>query len=111
LDLSGIFKETTIKELVDYNNKVGQTNDILFKFHIMKNSTILKRKMDDETDFDYVVDLDNQQILIYNKEYNATYRIVIYLNNLYITSLTNRINNMDASYEEDIHKKERGTDL
>jgi hypothetical protein len=74
----------------------------------MKNNVKLKDKKLKETDkIDYVVELENQRILIYNKNYNATYRIVIYINNLYIMTLMNRVSDWDSTYERDM-KRDKG---
>jgi hypothetical protein len=108
LDLSSIFHDTSLKDILEYHKKNGISNDILFNFIIMKNNTVLKSKKLKEGDkIDYVVDLENQRILIYNKNYNATYRIVIYINNLYIMSLINRISDLDNTYERDMKKDKR----
>ena len=75
----------------------------------MQNNTKLKdRKVNDGDKIDYVVELDKQRILIYNKNYNATYRIVIYINNLYIMSLINRVSDWDNTYERDMKKDKVG---
>jgi hypothetical protein len=108
LDLSSIFKDTALQDILDYHKKNGISNDILFNFIIMKNNVKLKDKKLKETDkIDYVVELENQRILIYNKNYNATYRIVIYINNLYIMTLMNRVSDWDSTYERDM-KRDKG---
>jgi hypothetical protein len=78
----------------------------------MKNSTLLKgiikgSKFTKDQKYDYEVDLEEQKIYIWNKEYNSTYRIIIYVNNLYIMTLINRINDLENSYEKDINKDKR----
>ena len=109
LDLSSIFRDTSLKDILKYHEENGVSNDILFNFIIMQNNTMLKdKKLKEDDKIDYVVELDKQRLLIYNKNYNATYRIVIYINNLYIMSLMNRISDLDKTYERDMNRdKER----
>lgn len=99
LDLSSIFKDSDLQEILDYNLKHGISNDVLFDFVIMKNGDRLNG---DRTKgkLDYVIDLDNQLILIYNKNTAATYRILIYVNNLYIMTLFNSISEVEVKYEK-----------
>lgn len=108
LDISGIFKDSALKDILDYHKKHGISNAMLFNFYIMKNSTLLKgilkgSKFAKDQKYDYEIDLDNQKINIYNKEYNSTYRIIIYVNNLYIMTLINRINDLENSYEKKLN--------
>ena len=106
LDLSGLFKESMLREVLEYHKKNGITNDILFNIYIMKNNTVLNCDKS-KGKISYKVELEKQRVLIYNKTYSATYRIVIYINNLYIMTLMNRLNNLEDSYEVDIHKDRR----
>ena len=110
LDISPIFKDTALKDVLEYHKQHGISNDILFNFYIMKNSKLLRGTYPENREADhgdYIVNLHDQQILIYDKEYNATYRIVIYLNSLYVLSLINRINDLEGSYERDINRNKR----
>ena len=104
LDLSSVFKESSLQEVLDYHEKHGISNDILFNFIIMKNNTRLNNNRS-VGKLDYVTDLPNQRILIYNKNSSSTYRIVIYVNNLYINQLMLRIGKMDEVYEKDIKER------
>ena len=106
LDLSGLFKESMLQEVLEYHKKHGISNDILFNIYIMKNSTILNGDKS-KGKISYKIELDKERVLIYNKTYDATYRIVIYINNLYIMTLINRLNDLEGSYEKDIHKDKR----
>ena len=83
---------------------------MLFNFYIMKNSTLLRGALAGSKDVDkadFIIDLEDQKIFIYNKEYNCTYRIIIYLNNLYVMSLVNRVNDLEGIYEKDINRDKR----
>ena len=100
LDLDYIFKDTTLKDILEYHKKNGISNDILFNFILMKDDEVLNGDRE-KGKIGYLVDLDAHKILIFNKNYNATYRIVIYINNLYFTTLMNRLADLDKQYEED----------
>lgn len=105
LDISGIYKDSNLKDILAYHKKHGISNSMLFNFYILKDSEMLHgiykgSKFADKKDYDYEIDLEEQKIYIKNKSYNATYRIVIYVNNLYIMTLINRINDLEESYEK-----------
>ena len=107
LDLTPVFKDSDLKEILSYMDKNGTDYNILFDFIIMKNNKKLnsdRRK----GKVDYIVDLPKQRLLIYNKSRNSTYRLVIYLNNLYIMKIMNDINQFSSRYDDQeyIHKKE-----
>ena len=53
---------------------------------------------------DYVVDLANKEIKIYNKNSKCTYRLLIYINNLYIMTLMNTISEMTEKYDKGLDK-------
>jgi hypothetical protein len=105
LDISGIYKDSNLKDILAYHKKHGISNSMLFNFYILKDSEMLHgiykgSKFANKKDYDYEIDLEEQKIYIKNKSYNATYRIVIYVNNLYIMTLINRINDLEESYEK-----------
>lgn len=107
LDISGAYKDSSLKDILAYHKKHGISNNMLFNFYIMKNSELLVgrikgSKLGKPENYDYEVDLEEQKIYIRNKEYNSTYRIIIYVNNLYIMTLINRINDLEGMYEKDI---------
>ena len=103
LSLDVIFKDSDLKEILDYHEEHGISNDILFEFIIMKNNQKLNS---DPTKgkIDYVVDLANKEIKIYNKNSKCTYRLLIYINNLYIMTLLNTINEMTEKYDKGLDK-------
>lgn len=105
LDLSGLFKDSSLTDIIAYHEKNGISNNILFEFIIMKNGEILNSDPR-RGKVDYTIDLDKQRILIYNKDYSTSYRILIYQNNYYVMTLFNRLNELESKYEKGI-KKER----
>lgn len=105
LDLSSLFKDSSLSEIIAYHEKNGISNDIIFEFIIMKNGEILNSDSR-RGRVDYTIDLEKQKILIYNKDYSTSYRILIYQNNYYVMNLVNRINQLEEKYEKGI-KKER----
>lgn len=104
LPLDVIFKDSDLKEILDYHYEHGISNDILFEFIIMKNNHELNSNPN-KGKLDYVVDLENQQIKIYNKNSKCTYRLLIYINNLYIMTLMNTISEMTEKYDKGLDNK------
>ena len=99
LDLSPVFRDSDLKEILRYMDNHGTDYNILFNFIIMKNNKMLNSDRK-KGKIDYIVDLHKQRILIYNKTKNATYRLVIYLNNLYILKIMNEINEFERRYDD-----------
>lgn len=99
LDLSPVFYDSDIKEILEYMDKHGTSYDILFDIIIMKNNKKLNNDRK-KGKIDYIVDLHKKRILIYNKNKNATYRLVIYLNNLYVLKIMNEINDFKRMYDD-----------
>lgn len=99
LDLSPVFRDSDLKEILRYMDNHGTDYNILFNFIIMKNNKMLNSDRK-KGKVDYIVDLHKQRILIYNKTKNATYRLVIYLNNLYILKIMNEINEFERLYDD-----------
>ena len=102
LDLSKLLGDSVLDEILQYHDSHGISTDILFNFIILKNETILKGKKEKPGDkIDYVVDLPHKRVLIYNKNVDATYRILIYVNNLYINQISDNISDLQSYYEYD----------
>lgn len=99
LDLSPVFRDSDLKEILRYMDNHGTDYNILFNFIIMKNNKMLNSDRK-KGKVDYIVDLHKQRILVYNKTKNATYRLVIYLNNLYILKIMNEINEFERRYDD-----------
>ena len=104
LDLKSLLEDSDLKDIIEYHRRNGISNEILFHFIIMKNATKLNGDLS-KGKIDYKVDLEGQRILIYNKVPGATYRLLIYLNNLYIATLINKVDGLDKQYEEDLEKE------
>lgn len=100
LDLTPVFKDSDLKEILEYYDKNGLSYNTLFNFIIMKNNTRLNDNLN-KGRLDYKVELDKQRILIFNKSKRSTYRILIYLNNLEIMKITNIINDLKNTYEDE----------
>lgn len=106
LDLSHILKDSILPEMIEYHDKHGISLDILFNFIVLKNETVLKSKKENKDDrIDYRVDLRNQRVLIYNKNEDATYRILIYVNNLYIHQVSDAISDLQSFTEYDYKER------
>ena len=100
LDLSNIFKDSALDEIIEYYNKNGMAYETLFDFVMMKNNKMLNHDKA-KPPIDYELDLDHQRILIWNKSKTATYRLLIYVNNLKIMELSNIISDLKNSYESE----------
>nr|DAJ14336.1 MAG TPA: hypothetical protein [Myoviridae sp. ctNPX13] len=106
LDLSKLLGSSVLDEILEYHHKHGISTDMLFNFIILKNETILKGKKEKPGDkIDYVVDLEHKRVLIYNKNEDATYRILIYVNNLYIHQISDAISDYQSFYEYDYKER------
>ena len=99
IDLDYIFKDSDVKDIVKYHKSNGISNDILFNFIITKNAQILNGKSD-KGKLDYKVDFEEQKILIYNENSSATYRLLVYVNNLYVMQLHQRLETDERYYEK-----------
>jgi hypothetical protein len=99
IDLDYIFKDSDVKDIVAYHEENGISNEILFDFIITKNADILNCNPK-KGKIDYKVDLTKQKIYIYNKNPSATYRLLIYVNNLYILQLHERLEENERIYEK-----------
>lgn len=98
LDLKPVFKDSALKEILKYYDDNGLPYETLFNFIITQNNHVLngdKKK----PPIDYEIDLKNERILLWNKSKTATYRLLIYLNNLKIMEIMNSMNDLENSYE------------
>lgn len=98
LDLTGIFEDTNSKDIITYHNKNGIPNSVFIQFIIMKNND----KLVETTD--YTIDWDNMSITVLKSDPDVTYRLVIFINNLYVNELMDNLNNMNMSYEQQVGK-------
>lgn len=111
LDISPIIRDELIRDVIQYHKKNGISNDILLNFILMKNNEVLNADRS-KGKISYVINYDKDEIMIYNRTFGATYRIIVYVNTLYIATLRGRINDLEGIYErklEDVkiqHKEE-----
>lgn len=96
LDLSSVFDTTNIKDIVTWHNRNGIPNSVFIRFIIMENNKKL------EIDKDYIVDLDNLQLKILHSDPDKTYRMNIFLNNLYVNNLMENYNSISNTYEQQV---------
>jgi hypothetical protein len=66
----------------------------------MKNNTKLNGDRN-KGKLDYLLQMDKKRILLFNKNPNATYRFLAYVNNLQIMTIMNSINNLENTYESE----------
>ena len=98
LDLKPVFKDKALKEILAYYDRNGLPYETLFNFIIMQNNKRLSDKMVNGRR-DYKLDLHGERIVIYNKNPSATYRLLVYVNNLKIMQMMNDVNHLTESYE------------
>ena len=111
LDLNPILgdNKSMLPEVVEYHNKHGISNSVIFHIILMRNNTQLSDKLDPSTcKKDYEFDYNTLKLKIFEPDANATYRIVIYVNNLYINNLVNTVNDIDCCYEQPVGKDASG---
>lgn len=109
LDMSPLFEKTNIKDIIVYHNEQGIPNDILLQFIVMKNNEQLHEVVvkDNTNEGDFEINWDDLSLKIYNIDVGATYRLVIYLNNLYIQQLGDNYNNTISSYEQPVSNHDK----
>ena len=98
LDISPILKDSILKDIIEYHKINGISNDILLKIVIMKNNEVLNGDRS-KGKVSYVVNYDKQEIMIYNRNFASTYRIIVYVNTLYIATLKGKYNDIEGIYE------------
>lgn len=111
LDMTQVFGDgkTYLPELLEYHRKQGMPYSLIFNMILMKNNEKLSDKKNPETgECDYYFNFDEMTLYIYNKDPDATYRLVIYVNELYINNLSNNLNNLDSCYEQPYGKTPDG---
>ena len=93
LDLSSLFKNTNVKDIIAYHNRYGIDNHIFFDIQVWGLDKRLKEKRDYEFDF--------KTLTLITKKLNKkiTYRFVIYINDAYINDLVCRVNEKEISYQ------------
>ena len=96
LELKELLERTNIKEILEWHKKQGVPNTVFLQFIIMRNNEKLK------LDEDYTIDWDNFSITVLKSDPDKTYRLAIFLNNLYVNEFMENFNEMTNTYEQPI---------
>lgn len=104
LELNDLFERTDAKKIIVWNNECGISNKVFMQFIIMENNKKL------EEDVDYTIDWKTFQLTILKSDPDATYRLNIFVNNLYAAQMmenisediTHEINNKLTGYEQEV---------
>lgn len=96
LELKELLERTNIKEILEWHKKQGVSNTVFLQFIIMRNNEKLK------LDEDYTIDWDNFSITVLKSDPDKTYRLAIFLNNLYVNEFMENFNEMTNTYEQPI---------
>ena len=92
-DLSTMFQDTNVKDIIAYHNRNHIQQDIFFEIKLYKNDKELVLGKDFEFDFDKLT------LITKNIQQSATYRFVIYINNDYVTDLMVRLHPEQFKYD------------
>ena len=98
LDLYGIFDRTNLKDIVKWHQQNGIPNDVFIKILVAENNKMLKEGED------FTIDLAKPSITILKSNPDKTYRLSIYLNNLYVNQLMENFNSISNTYEQQVGK-------
>lgn len=90
LDLKDIFNNS-IKASIIYHNRQGMTLSPLIKVFVMKDNVKLS-----EESGDYSIDFNSFLLKINNTNKTSTYRLIVYVNTLYVNNLLTEIYNFKA---------------
>ena len=96
LELKELLERTNIKEILEWHKKQGVPNTVFLQFIIMRNNEKLKLNED------YTIDWDNFSITVLKSDPDKTYRLAIFLNNLYVNEFMENFNEMTNTYEQPI---------
>ena len=96
LDLEPVFRDTNAMDIIKWHNKQGVPNSVFLQFIIMRNND----KLVEGTDF--IVDWENFKLRILKADPDKTYRLNIFVNNLYVTHLMENFNNESSTYEQQV---------
>ena len=96
LDLEPVFRDTNAMDIIKWHNKQGVPNSVFLQFIIMRNND----KLIEGTDF--IVDWENFKLRILKADPDKTYRLNIFVNNLYVTHLMENFNNESSTYEQQV---------
>ena len=96
LELKELLERTNIKDILVWHKKQGVPNTVFLQFIIMRNNEKLKLNED------YTIDWDNFSITILKSDPDKTYRLAIFLNNLYVNQFMENFNSMSNTYEQPV---------
>jgi hypothetical protein len=93
LDIKPIFQNTNAMDIITWHNTAGISNNVFLKFIVMCDNEQLVQG----EGFD--VDYDTFSLIIHNAKSDATYRLSVFLNNLYAQDLMENYNELTSSNE------------
>jgi hypothetical protein len=93
LDLMPMFKNTNAYDIIEWHNKAGINNNVFLQFIIMRDNDKL------EPGKDYDIDYETFRLIIHNAKADATYRLSVFLNNLYAQDILENYNELTSSNE------------
>ena len=93
LDLMPMFKNTNAYDIIEWHNKTGINNNVFLQFIIMRDNDKL------EPGKDYDIDYETFRLIIHNAKADATYRLSVFLNNLYAQDILENYNELTSSNE------------
>ena len=93
LDLKPVFSDTNTREIIRWHNKAGIANEVFIRIIVMRdNDKLVNGK-------DYIVDYEDFRLIIKDSRADCTYRLCVFLNNLYVQDLMENYNNISSSNE------------
>lgn len=98
LDIEPIFRDTNAKDIIDWHNRAGISNNVFLQFIIMQDNN----KLTEGTD--YRIDMENLTLYIMKAKADSTYHISVFINNNYVNTLMENYNEITSSYEPPVGK-------
>lgn len=89
---------TNAKDIIKWHNKNGIPNSVYLKITIMENN---KKLVEGE---DFVIDWETLTATVLKSDPDKTYRMVMFVNQLYALNLTETYNSISNSYEQQVGK-------
>ena len=93
LNIEPIFRDTNAKDIINWHNKAGISNNVFLQFIVMRDNEKLKEGVD------YDIDLEGFKLIIRESHADSTYHISVFSNNGYILNLLENYNEITSSYE------------
>ncbi len=88
MDIAPLFNNS-MKRIIDYHLEHGIPSSVYMKVLVLKNTELLSEPMD------YEVDIKGLTLITKNIDCEATYRLIIHVNTIYINNLIKDIYNLD----------------